>query len=958
MASHPSLRSRIAFAPLPHDAAAAARSRDLFSDLDPEARDFLAGVAGCSPFLARHFARAPGTVRALLDRAPEDALAEACSAALRAADQGGDVASEMRALRIAKRDAALAVALAEISGAWSTLEAAAALSRFADAACVSALRMALGQLRGQGFAPIDPARPEQGSGLVILAMGKHGGEELNYSSDIDLIILFDSAAGPLGGPSESKRLAVNAAKLAVLRLSDQTADGYVFRTDLRLRPDPGVTPAALSVNAAEAYYESFGQNWERAAYIKARPAAGDLTLGAQFLERLRPFIWRRHLDFAAIEDVYAIVQQMRAAKGAAAIEFHGHDLKTGRGGIRDIEFLVQTQQLILGGKAPDVRARSTLGALAALGARGVFAPDAVADLSARYQRLRAIEHRLQMIADEQTHKIPAEADGAARLAAFLGEASVEAFARDLLGSLLATHGRFSAFFDQADRADAAAGDLDFSGVETDAATIARLAAMGFERPGDAAAAVRLWLSGGVRAFRTPRARALAPRFLPPLFAALSRADAPDEAFAAFDSFLRSLPAGVQIFSLFANRPEIFDRLIRIMTVSPFLGRALARRPRLVEALTGPDWPRPGGAERGETIRTRVAAAQGYEAALNEARRAAPEEIFLTAAELLTGVIDAGAAGRRFTAIAEATIVSLLPIAIAETRARSGPFEGALVVVALGRLGAGRMTAASDLDLVFVYEAPAGADAQEAADWCARFARRYLAALTAATEEGTLYEVDMKLRPSGAKGPAAASFSAFERYYAEEAWTFEKTALVKARVIAGDAGLGDKVSALLRRIVSAPRAPAATLADVAAMRDRLRAEKPPAGPFDVKRADGGATDVEFVTAGLSLISAAGGDPDPRRAIKLLQSSGLLSAEDAALLLTADETFETIFQTTRAAVGAGASAAGAGGALGGLIARALGAPSIDVAEAGLAEMQTMVRRLFDALIVQPSVSGASS
>ncbi|MGE0408384.1 MAG: bifunctional [glutamine synthetase] adenylyltransferase/[glutamine synthetase]-adenylyl-L-tyrosine phosphorylase, partial [Amphiplicatus sp.] len=412
------LDSRIAELPRVYDEIAALRLKEALGErwgmLKKEMRDLAHAVGGASPYLSRLMARAPDAFVMMTKLAPEDSRACILNAAARAGDLE-EQADVMRALRGLKGDIALLAGLAEAGGVWTSLEAGAALSDFADAAAGSALRAGLRALGPKGFKAADAPECEKNSGIVALAMGKLGARELNYSSDIDLIVLFDPAAPALGDPLAAREIAVAAARLIVKLLAEQTAQGYVFRTDLRLRPDPGVSAAAVSVDAAESYYEAHGQNWERAAFIKARAAAGDIARGEEFLRRLRPFIWRKYLDFAAIEDIHSIKRQIHAAKGGETIEFHGHDIKTGRGGIREIEFLAQTQQLILGGKDPALRPRATLAALAALRAAGQISEETRAALDEAYRYLRRVEHRLQMINDEQTHKIPRDEDGARRL---------------------------------------------------------------------------------------------------------------------------------------------------------------------------------------------------------------------------------------------------------------------------------------------------------------------------------------------------------------------------------------------------------------------------------------------------------------------------------------------------------------------------------------------------------------
>ncbi len=958
------LASRLHFTPAPFDAAAGARALALFADPPPaEVASFIEGVAGCSPYLARLIERAPQASLALFGVSPENALAAAGARALAAAE-AASLAAQMKALRAAKAEAALAIAFAEISGALTTMEAALAWSAFADAAVNAAARAALLGLARTGFAPADPARPEAGSGFAVIAMGKLGAHELNFSSDIDLVILFDNESPVLGAGGEARQRAVAAAKTTVKLLGDQTADGYVFRTDLRLRPDPGVSAAAVSINAAEAYYQSFGQNWERAAFIKARAHAGDLALGAEFIARMRPFIWRKYLDFAQIDDIHSILRQIRAAKGMDATLFHGADLKRGPGGIREIEFFAQGQQLIGGGKNAAFRAPATLDALAALAEGGVIGRETADGLSDRYRYLRRVEHRLQMIADEQTHKIPSDSVGAARLAAFLGEPSPAAFEARLVATLRDVRALTAPFYEPR-RAHAAPDEavLSFAGVENDPATLAALSAKGFERPAQVADSIRRWRAGETRATRSERSRALLARMTPQLIDALARAGAPDEAFAAFDGFLRSLPSGVQIFSLFVNRPDVFDRLIRIMTASPFLARETARKPHLVEALLESRWPdrAPSRDDLARRLAVRLSAAVGYEDALNAARRWASEENFSVAAQLLIEAIAPDEAGLRFTLIAEAAIEALLAAATEETGRLYGAIDVRVAILALGRLGARAMTAASDVDLMVIYDAPSEArsDGQglDAVTWASRLVRRFLAAISTPTEEGALYEVDVQLRPSGAKGPAAVSLSAFRKYHQGDAWTYEKMALVKARVIAGSQDLGLTVAGEIETILRKPRDRAATARDVADMRRRLAGAKPAIGPWDIKAAPGGATDLDFIVQYLTLAHAPEGrlalHPETAGAIAALEAAGALNAQDALLLDRARATFDAAMQVSRAASGGVFAPGGAAEPVRRMMAALFGAPSLLDAEQRLIDLENRVRSVYENLVASAGV-----
>jgi glutamate-ammonia-ligase adenylyltransferase len=942
------LRARILSAPRIYDAGSAARVLDEIAAPPAEARELIAGVAGCSPFLSAIMRRAPELVASLLDEPPESSAARLCAAALVAADTA-DPKEQARLLRLAKREAALAHALAEISGAWSTMEAAHSWSLFADHCVNSALRMALRQTTRFGFSAVDEAAPERASGVVALAMGKHGAFELNYSSDIDLVVLYDSASPALSGGDDAKRIAVAAAKAMVARLNDQTADGYVFRTDLRLRPDPGVSPAALSVAAAEAYYEGYGQNWERAAYIKARAAAGDIRVGEAFIAALRPFIWRKYLDFSAIDDIHAILRQVAAGKGEIDGDLNGFDLKRGPGGIRAIEFFAQTNQLIAGGKNPDLRHRSTLDALAALTRSGALSEDARETLGAAYLSHRRIEHRIQMIADEQTHRLPLNRDDWDRLGAFAGFEDAAALRDSVRRNLRAALTETTRLY-RVDATDVAS-PLNFAGVDAEAATLAELARLGFKEPGAVIATVRRWVAGEFRATRTPRARALLAKMTPALIEAFARAGDPDAAVRAFQSFLETLPAGVQIFALLANRPDVFDNLISIVTISPHLAREIARRPHLTEAMIESRWPAPAVAAEDlrQEARDRAATESDFELAINAVRRWGHEENFAVSAQLVLGLIAPPDAALRFTHIAEAAISACLSEAERQTAQKFGAAPGALAIVALGRLGAAEMTAASDIDVMYVYDAPGSADAPA---YYGRLVRRAVAAIASPSEEGALYDVDMQLRPSGSKGPVAVSFAAFEHYYRAEAWTWEKMALVKARAIAGSTELCARIDAEIAAILEQSRDPLKTLRDVDDMRERLYSSRPARSAYDLKLARGGLIDIDFILQSAVLCAPADAAPPrsfaPQRLIAALEKAGRLTAQEGLVLSEAYRVFEGVNQLARAAAGGLFAPSAAGAPLIALMARMAGASTLEEFDARLAALRANVDALFDSRI----------
>ncbi|MEE8444562.1 MAG: glutamine-synthetase adenylyltransferase, partial [Alphaproteobacteria bacterium] len=521
---------------------------------DPAGRALLDAVFGNSPFLSRCFLQYPDFVREVLTAGPQDTLRlalESLKESLARETSFGKVEAE---LRHAKRKAALAIGLADIAGLWPLDQVTRALTAVAEATLGICARYVLGQAAANDAISLaDEADPEHDSGYIVLGMGKLGAHELNYSSDIDLIVLYDAERVRGADPETLGKTFVRATRQLVHLMDARTADGYVFRTDLRLRPDPGATPLAISVEAAEAYYESVGQNWERAAMIKARPVAGDIAAGEEFLRHLNPYIWRRYLDFATIQDVHSIKRQITAYRGGDKITVNGHNIKLGRGGIREIEFFCQTQQLIWGGRNPQLRSRETVTTLEALTAEGRIEPETAWELTEAYRFLRTLEHRLQMVDDKQTHDMPGEDDGVARIAAFMGYAGDAGLRADLLHHLGRVEHHYARLFEESPDLGAE-GALVFTGAENHPDTVATLEGMGFADGGSVSNIVRNWHHGRYRATRNERARQILTELMPRLLKAFAGTANPDTAFARFDEFIAGLPAGVQLFSLFHANP--------------------------------------------------------------------------------------------------------------------------------------------------------------------------------------------------------------------------------------------------------------------------------------------------------------------------------------------------------------------------------------------------------------------
>ncbi|AWK86488.1 bifunctional [glutamine synthetase] adenylyltransferase/[glutamine synthetase]-adenylyl-L-tyrosine phosphorylase [Azospirillum thermophilum] len=825
-----------------------------------EGQALIDAVCGNSPYLGHILTRELACVR----RAVEEGYDAPFAALL--ADLEAEYAGErnidrlMAGLRLAKRRAALLIALADITGSWPLRKVTGALSDMAETAVRLAAAHLLRRAAEAGTLTLpDPQRPWVGSGLIVLAMGKLGARELNYSSDIDLIVLYDDAVVQTPQPDNLARTFIRIARDLVRIMEERTKDGYVFRTDLRLRPDPGATPLAVSVSAAEIYYGSVGQNWERAAMIKARPIAGDPEAGALFVRSLEPFIWRRNLDFAAIQDIHSIKRQINAHKGHREVTVNGHDIKVGRGGIREIEFFAQTQQLIFGGRDPRVRIAPTLLANRALCEVGRVPPQTVEELEEAYQFLRRVEHRIQMIDDRQTHQIPADDDGVAHLACFLGYDDADGFREELLARLGRVEDRYAELFEEAPSLSGP-GNLVFTGTDDDPGTVETLRGMGYQDPSRVIAVVSAWHRGRYRATRSGRARELLTELAPGLLAELAKTPSPDDALVKFDAFLGRLPAGVGLFSLFVANPRLLTLVAEVMGTAPQLAETLSRNPSLLDAVLSPDFfdPLPDVAGLLPDHARYLATARDFEDALTLSRRWTNDQRFRAGIHILRGITDGDRCGPFLADLADVVVPDLARRVEEEFAQRHGHMPGgAWVVVAMGKLGSRQLTVTSDIDLIVVYDVPPDVRQSDGAkplapnEYYIKLTQRLTNAITAPMGDGRLYEVDMRLRPSGNSGPLATSLDAFINYQAAEAWTWEQMALTRARVIGGDPGLTQRVNAAVRDALTAPRDPDKLLWDVADMRRRIDKEFGTTNPWNVKYARGGLIDIEFIAQYLQL-----------------------------------------------------------------------------------------------------------
>ncbi len=848
---------------LAQDGRAEAKSRIGDALQKPVLLGLLDGIFGNSPFLTQCLIRETGFACILFDHGVNAAF-DAILGDVAALDPAGDPKLLDKTLRTLKRRAALTTAFADLSGAWSLETVTGQLSVFCERALSAATAHHLRTLHERGKVKLpNPERPEADSGYFVLGMGKLGALELNYSSDIDLIVLFDGDVAPAVDSYEIQQDFIRMTRGLVKSMDERTGDGYVFRTDLRLRPDPGSTPVVLSTLAAETYYESLGQNWERAAMIKARPVAGDREAGEAFLQTLEPFVWRRSLDFAAIEDIQSIKRQIHAHKGGSTVAVAGHNVKLGRGGIREVEFFAQTQQLIWGGREPALRIPRTVAAIETLVEAERVEAAVAEDMIAGYRFLRTLEHRLQMVDDQQTHSLPDTDDGLAQISEFMGYPDRDAFEHDLLHHLRTIESHYADLFEESESLGGS-GVLAFTGGEDHPDTIRTLKEMGFDDPEGISGTVRGWHHGRYRAMRSNRARELLTEIMPALLAALSQTANPDTAFRRFDEFLAGLPAGVQLFSLFQANPSLLKLVAEIMGGAPRLAEWLGRNPLLLDGVLEPDFfdALPDAAAMGADLDERLSRAQDMQDTLDIARRWANDSKFQVGVQILRDSCDIDRADLAFSDIADTVIRGMQPYVEQEFASQHGHCAGeGFAVLALGKLGGRELSATSDLDLVFLYDAPqADPDEPVMSDgekplsithYYQRLGQRMVNAITSLTGEGRLYEVDMRLRPSGNAGPLSVSLESFSKYQRESAWTWEHLALTRARVVSASPAFRTRIEAAIAEALTVQRPDDELLISVADMRARIAREHGTESHWNVKHVRGGLVDCEFLAQYLQL-----------------------------------------------------------------------------------------------------------
>jgi len=755
----------------------------------------------------------------------------------------------MREMRIAKSKASLLIAVCDIAGLWEVEKVTLSMSEIAEISVQRTLAFLLTKAAEKGEIKLcNPYHPEIHCGVFVLAMGKLGAGELNYSSDIDLIVFFEKEKIAYTGSTNVQHFLSKMTQEMVRMLQERTADGYVFRVDLRLRPDPASTPAAMSIAGAITYYETVGQNWERAAFIKARPIAGDMECGYQFLKQISPFIWRKNLDFAAIADIQSIKRQMDD-RGSRVIQLAGHNIKTGMGGIREIEFYAQINQLIWGGRVINLRESPTCKTLATLASIDMIERELAEKLIASYRFLRHVEHRLQMIEDQQTHSIPTDPLLLEKLSIFVGYEKLVDFEQALVTHLNFVHDNFQNAFRGRSSLTADEGKLSFTGVENDPQTLETLKKMGYHNPASVSETIQSWHRGIYRSTRTKRARELITELTPTLLKSLTENPDPDQAFMRFDEFLSKLPSGIQLFSLFHINPELLSLISTIIGSAPAVAESLSKNPNLLDSVLSTNfyYEFAGKDALFNELSNWLLVARDFEDEINIIRRFKNEKQFQAGVQLIKHNSSAQATSHYLSDIADCCLEAMLHRVEIDFLAKHPDAKaGQLAIVVVGRLGAREFTFGSDIDIVFIYD-----DRLDNAllppnhSIYNKLSQRFISSVTSLTNEGRLYEIDTRMRPLGNNGALAININAFAKYLEESAWTFELMAYTKARVMGGNKGIRKQIRSIIHENITRPRSSELLAQDIVSLRQKITAEYGSDTIWKLKYVHGGLLDLDFL-----------------------------------------------------------------------------------------------------------------
>ncbi len=881
---------------------------------DPRSASDLAWLAALSPWCGRQLAGDPELAAWLADPGVLDQVQEpeAIAGRLEGLRECRDSAALMRGLRQARRREHLLTAARDLLGRATLDETLTALSAFADHAIALACDWLEAEFRKRFGTPRD-ARGEPVS-LVVLGMGKLGGGELNFSSDVDLIFLF-----PERGQSDGLRQLDNEEFFTrlgreLIRVLDEiTADGQVYRVDMRLRPFGASGPLVMSFDGAETYYQLHGREWERYAFIKARAVAGDRVAGERFLCELSPFVYRRYLDYAIFESLREMKDGIMREVARQGLE---DNIKLGRGGIREVEFVVQLYQLIRGGRDPELRQRGLRSALAAVVASGHLTPKEGERLSQAYEFLRRLENRLQAQYDQQTHQLPDKGEDRLRLARAMGEEHWDAVAEEFAAHRAAVRSIFESIFvgpksPSEDGADRSLEDLWHDRLDDERARNL-LADLGFAQPATAHEQLRTLAASGPVTRMGERGRKRMDRIMPRIIQAASSTAMPDTTLERMLRVLGAIARRTAYLALLAENPPALEHMARLCATSAWVAARIAEQPLLLDELIdprifqAPPDPETLARELDEALARADGDGEREMEALREWRQTA---VFSVAVADLTGVLEVAAASEQLTRIAELVVDRVHRLARADLESRHGrPRCGSegraaqFAVIGYGKLGSGEMSYGSDLDIVFIHDSHgdrAQTDGEKRpvdnAVFFSRLAQRMIHMLTTQTPAGTLYEVDTRLRPSGSAGLLVTGIDAFRSYQSEQAWTWEHQALLRARPISGDPEVVTAFREARREILARKRDPERLREDIRAMRERMVRARTEAAGFDCKHDAGGLLDVEFLVQYWALLHAA----EVPGMLDHTDTLGLLAAVGEAGLVDADavRTLETAARSYR-------------------------------------------------------------
>ena len=807
---------------------------------------FFAFLFGNSPFLGGLLMRDVAFAQTLVTDTP-DVIATRILSPLSEADPGMSRADLMRLLRVSRNRVALIAAAYDCFGIWDVMRCARLLSDLAD----HAVRLTVSHLLAQSVAQGDLAPGQDDRcGYFVLAMGKHGAGELNYSSDIDLIAIYDAERVRYQGPKTARDHFSRLTHALVSILESRNADGYVFRTDLRLRPDAASTPAAIAADFALDYYRERGRTWERAAFIKARPVAGDLQAGRRFLKRMAPFVWDEALDFRSVEDIRSMSEQIHDFHGHSEVKLAGQNVKLGRGGIREIEFFVHMHQLAHGGRNRRLRGAGVLSLLDVLERELHLMPKEAETLRTAYALLRRVEHRLQMVNDNQTQTLPTSDDGLAHIAAFMNLASKDEL-EALLGDLFSrVHALYRARFNVPERQRQIAEAL-LAGRQGISDAHSAVEAAGFAQPEVAVEALRGWMEGRHPATAPEGARAALGDVLEDVVEALGRTPEPDRALSRLDDFLSQLPDDLPLFPMLRANTWLLNLIAVVMGVAPRMANLLDANPHLLQAVLDPSFflPMPEDVALAAELVERLGQGGSFRERVDRAAAWADDRQFQVGVQALQNLItlDEASASRSHIACA-VTQVLYGEVAADLRRRRENPAGRGCAIVALGDLGAEEMAFGSPLELLLVADFDVQSDRRQLQ--AARLvygwtARRLGAALRRRTRAGALYETELTLMSLADLEAAAASAPDIQpEDHGPAGSTVNLTALSRAAVIGGEPEAMQDAAAAIQTILCARRDAVALSRAIMDMREQRLAEAVAEDPFDLRNVAGGLEDLEI------------------------------------------------------------------------------------------------------------------